>query len=87
MARIARVPQEPGRPACLLEEKAGEKGRRDQPPGPEETTFGSEKRSIAKVPRNEGNEVKREGHVGIGSAHSTYDNGELAPEDPEEGRS
>jgi hypothetical protein len=44
------------------------------------------KRDAAKVPRNEGNEVKREGHAGVGAPNSTDEAGEPAPWDPVEER-
>jgi group II intron reverse transcriptase/maturase len=44
------------------------------------------KRNTARVLRNEGNEVKREGHVGVGAPNSTDETGEPAPRDPVEER-
>lgn len=43
-------------------------------------------KSTAEVPWNEGNEVKREGHVGVGAPNRTVEAGEPAPRDPVEGR-
>lgn len=38
------------------------------------------------VPPSEGNEVTRDGRLGVGALHSTVEVGELAPGDPMEGR-
>src|SRR3954452_5020775 len=74
---FTRVPQEPGRPLRLRGNSRPEipgdqlqaRGRRTRRPRERNT-------GAARVPPNEGNEVRRDGRRGFGALHSTDDAGE-----------
>ena len=81
------APQEPRRP-CRLRAKSrvGHRVNKGQDPGRRARPRRGAKSEPSAVRPSEGNEVRPDGRQGVGALRSTGEAGELAPEDPVDGK-